>query len=263
MVHKMKTAYKNLPVSGASLDLIKIIAVITMLIDHVNHLVFSHASVEAYYIGRLAFPLFCYGVACAMYRTRAENYKYVVGLVALAVLVEPIFTLARGENNLNVLFTLAAGAALIIVMDKLKTWQNNLIFTLGLIATVLPGSWEFGTAGALIPAAFYMVLTQRSYGIFWTIILLFNSNLGPIVNVPDFKAIPDVQLYVSNVAAMNTIVGFFATIPTILVIFLAKFIKSEKRLMPKYFLHIFYPGHIVLLALISLAFGIGIHGVVK
>jgi hypothetical protein len=50
--------------TGASLDLVKIVAAIAMLAAHVNEILLHNAWRPLWDFGRLAFPLFSFAVAC-------------------------------------------------------------------------------------------------------------------------------------------------------------------------------------------------------
>ncbi|CAE6952344.1 conserved protein of unknown function [Pseudomonas marincola] len=54
----------------ANLDLIKWLAMLTMLLDHLRYL-WPQAADWLFIIGRLAFPLFCLGIAANVARPRS------------------------------------------------------------------------------------------------------------------------------------------------------------------------------------------------
>ncbi|WP_325938995.1 TraX family protein [Kluyvera cryocrescens] len=64
-----------LQLSPRSLDTIKLVAFLAMLLDHFNTLFLSPARPEMYAIGRMAFPLFCLVWAINI-GARLENGKY-------------------------------------------------------------------------------------------------------------------------------------------------------------------------------------------
>lgn len=87
---------------------LKLIAMLTMLVDHVGA-VFFPGEIAFRLVGRLAFPLFCFCVAEGMANTRSRS-KYLSRLVIFAFLSEVPFDLAlHGEwfdiTHQNVIFT--------------------------------------------------------------------------------------------------------------------------------------------------------------
>ena len=102
---------------------IKLIAVITMTIDHIG------AALLPQYlflriIGRLAFPVYCYMIVNGLFYTKNCG-KYVLRLLMSAFVSEVFFDLAfYGEvinkNHQNVFFTLAIGLGVIALIEKLR-----------------------------------------------------------------------------------------------------------------------------------------------
>ena len=131
------------PFSGSAL---KLIAVISMLIDHFAFVfgaelgfmtsplfTLGQNTITLYYImrkvGRLAFPLFCFLVAEGMVHTRKPIW-YGVRLLVFALISEIPFNLMHGGNILylskqNVYFTLFLGAMLIWAFEHGgKEWMK-------------------------------------------------------------------------------------------------------------------------------------------
>ena len=92
-------------------DFLKVIACITMLIDHIGGAFFPE--VQAFrIIGRTAFPLFCYCMTVGLLYTR-DIKKYLLRLAVFAAVSQPFYLLAthpfdwREEFfNWNIFFTL-------------------------------------------------------------------------------------------------------------------------------------------------------------
>lgn len=118
--------------SGAWL---KVIAIISMLIDHVNKSLIYPNLVSNYgfltrvsnlfdIIGRIAFPLFCYLLVEGFFKTRSRK-KYLFNLLLFGVISEvpfDMFTTASffNMNWNNVMFTLALVLIVIWSIDILK-----------------------------------------------------------------------------------------------------------------------------------------------
>ena len=92
-------------------NFIKIIAIAAMTIDHVGTVFFPEYPAFRW-IGRIAFPLFCYCLTVGMLYTH-DIRKYALRLGAFALISQPFWILAfHADNipgnlfNLNIFFTL-------------------------------------------------------------------------------------------------------------------------------------------------------------
>lgn len=118
--------------SGAQL---KLIAIISMLIDHVNKaLIYPYLTTNDGWltklsdvfdkIGRIAFPLFCFMLVEGFFKTR-NRWKYLMNLLIFGVISEvpfDMFTTASffNMNWNNVMFSLALVLVTIWIIDILK-----------------------------------------------------------------------------------------------------------------------------------------------
>ena len=102
-----------------------------------------------------------------------------------------------------------------------------------------------GFDGILIPATIYMSINGDREAMVWSIILL------SVVNLED---IPNIIAHLSPVLAIFLIT--YAVAAVLGSVFWVECVKKvswpdKARLMPKYFLHVFYPAHLIVLALIA------------
>lgn len=138
---------------GIRSDVLKIIAMISMAIDHLGAIVIekyrevidfsTQSGVDTYIrlgyidtvlrqIGRLAFPIFCYQLVVSFYKT-SNRGKYFRNLVLFAFISEPFFDLADRDVLLefseyqNVFFTLSIGFLAIWLMDVIDDQLENSI----------------------------------------------------------------------------------------------------------------------------------------
>lgn len=133
MIDRMNGFCKNFQfLSGAGL---KLIAIISMLADHVNkaliypylesnHGFLSFISDVFDIIGRIAFPLFCFMLVEGYFKTRNRK-KYLLNLLLFGVISEvpfDMFTTASffNMNWNNVMFTLALVLVTVWIIDTLK-----------------------------------------------------------------------------------------------------------------------------------------------
>lgn len=152
------------PVRDRALDLLKWLAMLSMVMDHLRY-VGWHAN-WLYVPGRLAFPWFCLAIAVNLVRNgRREvdssiKWKYLAWLAVFSVIAElPYRIYMAGEvTTLNVLPTLALG--LLVAQGGLSSsWPARLLGIAALGVGVLFGpQLMFGMYGVLLPLAFVIVL---------------------------------------------------------------------------------------------------------
>ncbi|ELD8603347.1 conjugal transfer protein TraX, partial [Enterobacter roggenkampii] len=80
--------------SPAALDMVKLLALLAMIIDHTNTVFLSSALPVMYALGRMAFPLFTLIWAMNVQRTPERLQKRANRLWIWAVITQPVFSLA-------------------------------------------------------------------------------------------------------------------------------------------------------------------------
>jgi len=165
----------------------------------------------------------------------------------LAVLAEPLIQLVRPGDDVNVIFTLAAGAVLAGLAPSAKSWQVMACFALALASLAVKVPMEYGIVGAVLPAALVLVLQGRRVYIAPLIILLFALNLSSLHDHP-----ADGSLWSPGMIESVLLVGAFSSVVPYGFLKLAESLPQTGRYLPRYFLHVFYPAHMVVLRLIAL-----------
>lgn len=125
------------PAFGLSGSALKVIAMISMVIDHVALYLMEHGTVlyeTMRCIGRIAFPVFAFLIAEGFIHTR-NRYRYFFTLLGFAVISEiPWYLLTGADGTHNVMFTLALGVATLMVLENFL--QHSLVlgffWTLGM-----------------------------------------------------------------------------------------------------------------------------------
>lgn len=149
------------PAFGLSGSALKVIAMITMVIDHIAFYLMEHGTVlyeTMRCIGRIAFPVFAFLIAEGFIHTR-NRYRYFFTLLGFAVISEiPWYMLNGDDGTHNVMFTLALGVATLMVLENLQ--QCSLILG-GLFTVSMAGlaSWlgvDYEWRGILIIVIFYL-----------------------------------------------------------------------------------------------------------
>lgn len=145
---------------------LKLIAVCTMLVDHMGATLFPFTP-WLRCVGRVAFPIFCFLIAEGCVHTH-DRRKYALRLLVFAVLSEVPFNLMLGgalwyPYAQNVLWTLLAGALVCWVMDWALRERTALSFVLTVAAMAAAfvllelAATDYGGWGMLLVAAFYAV----------------------------------------------------------------------------------------------------------
>lgn len=166
----------------SSLDLIKWLAMLTMLLDHLRYL-WSDAD-WLFIVGRMAFPLFCLGIAANVARTRPGdlfndgNVRYLGWLMAFTVASElPYRLLSPLSSTLNVMPTLMLGLLVVWGVHHRDRTSRMMAVAALLIAAVLHSRLMYGAIGVLLPAALLVGISRSHW--WWllpaTVAVLANS----------------------------------------------------------------------------------------
>lgn len=167
------------PAFGLSGSALKVIAMISMVIDHIALYLMEHGTVlyeTMRCIGRIAFPVFAFLIAEGFIHTRSR-YRYFFTLLGFAVISEiPWFLLNGADGTHNVMFTLALGVATLMVLENLlqRIWYWDSFGRL-VWPDSLPGlEWIMNGEGLLLSLYF--------------IFLMYMVTLSHIVEVCNFFA---------------------------------------------------------------------------
>ena len=179
MIDRMNGFCKNFQfLSGAGL---KLIAIISMLADHVNkaliypylesnHGFLAFISDVFDIIGRIAFPLFCFMLVEGYFKTRNRK-KYLLNLLLFGVISEvpfDMFTTASffNMNWNNVMFTLALVLVTVWIIDTLKEKMQkrpkalwylvSILIVLGMCIVSMSLSLDYEHHAILIGYFFYL-----------------------------------------------------------------------------------------------------------
>lgn len=218
---------------------LKIIACISMLIDHTGHILFPHTKILGY-IGRLAFPIFAFQITEGYIHTKNVK-KYLLRLLLLAIISQIPFSLAfqKDELYLNTVFTLFLGLLGLTIYNK-----NKIIGILYIIiATIMTSfiNFDYGKIGIILIFCFYIFRDKKALLIssflilftylYWMHISEYKTYYWTTERLVDYY----IPYYVSTLFA----------IPLLL--------KYNRKEGPKIknFYYIFYPVHLLVLVIIK------------
>jgi len=155
---------------------IKIIAIITMLIDHIGLFFFPHILILRV-IGRLSFPLFAWLIANGAVHTK-NIIAYAIRLFLFALISQIPFAYVNQQitppfEGLNVIFTLFLGLAVIIVIQK--TPRKYFWLLAAIIASAIADVLyvDYGAVGVLSIISFYLFYNKFDKMVVSQILLLF------------------------------------------------------------------------------------------
>lgn len=213
---------------------LKIIAVIAMIFDHLGYVLFNKFSFMNY-IGRLAFPIFAFSITEGYIHTR--NFKkYFIRLLIFALISQiPYMLFIKTFTNgfsLNILFTLALGLFAITVYDKSK---NKL---LGILSVALCATlayflhFDYGWFGIAVIFIFYILKDKKLY-----------MNLS-------FSLLTFINYFYKYIVIFSEEYLFIILFCCLSLVPINSY-NGEKGKNIKYFLYIFYPLHLILLYLLT------------
>lgn len=218
---------------------LKIIAIITMLCDHISDGFFHHFTFLNV-IGRISFPIFAFLIAEG-YQHTSNVKKYLKRLLLFALISQIPFTLfyTTFSNNLfvlNIFFTLSAGLFAIYLYDKCQDKLSGLlgVISIAVLAELL--HFDYGGFGVLIIFVFYVLRNKK---IWMTLSFLF---LCFLKYLPSFITYSFHPLYI--------LLTIFTTLP-ILFILLYNGKQGKKGKKLQYFFYLFYPLHLLFIFVIS------------
>lgn len=236
--------YRSAKLTGSAL---KLIAVFSMLMDHIGAALIETGVLHSYdmgvmmdivkteagmrwylfdmvlrMIGRPAFPIFCFLLAEGFSHTRNER-KYAGNMLLFALISEIPFDLAffnriYEPGAQNVYFTLFLG---IVMMCFLKRYEGSPVLRAAVVAVASALAYlvrsDYSYIGILMIASFYLFRSRRS---------------GQFAAVGILAAVESLTLFGTAALALLPI---------------SRYNGGRGKLRMKYFFYWFYPAHILLL----------------
>lgn len=214
---------------------LKVLACLTMLIDHIGAIFFPTFYLLRI-IGRLAFPIFAWMISNG-YQYTSNRRKYLFRLGVFALISQFPFSLAFHRqllSDLNIFFTLALGLVAIHLHEQIQS--------------------RSGKAAAVLGIAFLAEILNTDYGLYGvvTIVLFW-------IYRQDFRGLVKMQLLINLGLVLPAIVvtlggewsALLGTMQAVSVLSLLLIRRYNGELGPKvrYAFYAFYPGHLLVLYL--------------
>ncbi len=222
-------------------DILKIVALITMTIDHVSKFLLSGVISEiGICIGRMSFPIFAFLLMKHLEEKKIYK-KYIIRLSVfgfLSLFLVYMFGLELEEARivpLNILFSFLNVVLFFLVIE----WVSKEELTLYLKAVVY--GFVFMFFGVLS-----LVLDYGFYGfLFMSFVYLYFKNPNKLLFV--------ICLVLSLLMNSNTsyfIISFLTTI----ILFCNNYDKKQKRIIKRWWIfYVYYPLHLLIIMMIKLA----------
>jgi hypothetical protein len=241
----------------ASLDLLKWLALVAMVLDHLSYLA-PGLWADLVFPGRLAFPLFCGVIAAHAFRqppgmlADMQNWIFLKRLILFGCLSQPFFLFYLEQPQANILFTLAIGLGLALTYhhraSHVGAWA--LMIALLCFGYTWRESISYGLSGVLLPMAFVYAMRERTVET-W----LLPATLAFSANMPNATAVyllivkPDLMLADDSICRL-LVQAVIAALSCFLVLWLCRKTLSFKVPSITRWAYWFYPGHLLILLLL-------------
>lgn len=217
--------------SQSGFELAKWVAIMAMAVDHWGKIVDPGLFYPTHLVGRVAFPLFAWIIASRLALRGDLAPRYIRSLLIWALISQPAFFIAGREwYEPNILFELLAGVLIVQALQTYGRSAQTALLAIGLAAV----GWffDYGPAGVVTIPIVYLAAAASSVRA-----LLMLAIMGMLVNLP--VAGPEDALAVlatlgAPMVALVSVSGAGAALPR----------------LPKRFFYLFYPLHLLALALL-------------
>ncbi len=204
----------------------QIIAMLTMLIDHIGYIFFP-GELGWRYIGRIAFPIYCYALVQGHIHTKSRP-RYLRRLFLISLIAQVPYNLALDPGGWNVVFTLLLSAVVLVILDKLPSLWLGIPVVLAAIFLMDYFPIDYNAYGLIL------VLVFRYARFYWLIAGHFLLN--------------GFYLFYSG-----WLVQLFSIVPTIFIALTPGIWGFlEKKRQPRWVWWSFYPAHLAVLAAVKI-----------
>jgi len=229
---------------------LKIIALVTMIIDHMGVVFPETFGFEFRIIGRIAFPIYVFLIAEGFKHTKSPG-KFLARLFVFAIISEPVFDWAiRGASfpwgvnffaDTNIFYTLFFGGAAIVIYEKIRE--------------------KFDWVVAILPAAVFALLAEHvfssdygAYGVVFIFIMYVvkpkNFSLAAMAALCVWQH--EWMLREAFAHGFDVIppLGWLLIPATLVSVLLVAFYNGKRGLGLKWFFYASYPVHLAVLVVV-------------
>ena len=236
--------------------LLKIIAIVCMMIDHVGSRLLSNVN-ELRIIGRIAFPLYVWCVVVGACYTR-DPMRYALRLLIAGVVSQPFYMLGLSHSwgELNVMFTLLLGYISIVGIRENRDGSRYWAPALVLLATdFIKVDYSFN--GVLLAMLLYLARERRGAiaALMVAFCMYWGSSSTAVTEIFGYslRANGNVVNEVFNLSLPKRFLRLQAL--AILALPLMLWRKQKRTPLPRWVAYAAYPGHLLILWLAQLYLG--------
>ena len=279
---KIEESCLSLKEKGLTVEQLKIIAIVTMFIDHFAAVLFPYFQLSYVHnqssffwyqlaitlmrlIGRVAFPIFAFLIVNGFYHT-SNRKNYLIRLGVFALVSEPFFDFALfgtwfETTHQNVFFTLALGLLAIWGYDNISRENRRnyigglFVACIGFLALNLKTDYDFyGILTIFLIYLFFENFKRMSIALIGLNVVLYAAQLSVWSLIPPF-VLRNYGLQLQGGYGLGIQVTFYllfiSQLFSLLALFILKYYNGEKgNSVNKYFFYAFYPVHLFVLGLI-------------
>lgn len=218
-------------------SLLKWIAIISMITDHLAVMITEHIPMQVYYVmrgvGRLAFPIFCFLLVEGFINTKSFG-KYFIRVVVFAVLSQIPYNILRygniiGGGYFNILFTFSVTLVVLYILARCK--MNRIKGFLVAFITIVASM-----------TVTYLLNFEYSYKCILLAVLFYYT--GRNISYQAVKNVGAVAILYLNCGMVD--------LAAPLSLFFINAYNGEKGKFPKWFGYVFYPLHLLLFGLVRI-----------
>ena len=244
----------SLPRTGGNedKDFVKIFAVLFMIVDHIGAAFFPQVY-ELRILGRIAFPLFAWGMVTGVEYTR-NIWKYALRLLIVGVIAQPCYKFAMNHawNELNVFATLLLGLLGIAAVREnrfaSRYWGPVLAVLLSCVIKM-----DYGFQGVLFIMLLYCARQTRAsitavmiaYCLYWGFGTLSLKTVFGLPVIQEISFLPQSKKLLTHIVQIQ-----FWAILALPIILLPMRSRKKGFHLPTWVGYTFYPGHLLVIAII-------------
>ena len=237
---EMKTKY------GLSGNALKIIAAISMLIDHIGVVFFPQVKILRI-LGRIALPIFSFMIAEGARYTR-NKLRYFLTVFSLAAACQTVYFLYNGDTYMSILVTFSISIVTIYAMQFFK--ESLLDKGANILKKISSGALFL----SIVVAVYYLnTLLEIDYGFFGCMLPVFAAifHAPKKTDVAFMKKLDVIPVHLVTLSIGMACLALqpgnwqfysFLSLP-----FLLLYSGKRGKTNMKYFFYIFYPAHLLIL----------------
>lgn len=232
---------------------LKIIAAITMFIDHVGYMLFPQIIILRI-IGRLSFPIFAFMIAEGCRYTK-NKLRYFLTVFSVAFAVQLTYYLYNGDLSMGILVTFSLSIPVIYLLQLFKKTLFDgspvlLKFSAGAVLAV-----------AIVGVYVLTMFVSLDYGFFGCMMPVAASLLRVPKDAPENVVFKIIDSDVASVGVMAVLLAVYSfrsgwvqpyslfAIPLLLL-----YSGERGKFKMKYFFYVFYVAHFLVIELIRVLF---------